>query len=248
MAKKPAKSERQAVIDQIRKGKKGDDRKRGFMIVGVSVLVAALILAFPVYSVVKDKLDQRQFNDTDLSDIGAAASVCGEIVTEPATGNQEHVALGTPLDYAEAPPATGRHYDAPDSIERKFYAAGDRPDLGTLVHNLEHGYTILWYDDTVADDDEQLSMIRGIASKFSGSTNLRNKFKAVPWTEDDENGAEFPEGQHIAFTHWSAGGSGETDTSKQAGVRQYCSEPSGAALKEFMAEYPYTDSPEPGAM
>jgi hypothetical protein len=32
------------------------------------------------------------------------------------------------------------------------------------------------------------------------------------------------------------------------GVFQYCSKPSGAALKTFMLDYPYTDSPEPDAM
>ena len=58
----------------------------------------------------------------------------------------------------------------------------------------------------------------------------------------------WPEGTHIAFTHWSAGGNGETDTTKQEGVFQYCSAPSGAALDAFMLKYPYTDSPEPGAL
>ncbi|WP_372728116.1 DUF3105 domain-containing protein [Nocardioides sp.] len=248
MAKKPAKTERQAVIDQIRKEQKGGERRRGMMIVGVCVLIAVLILAFPIYSVVKDKLDLRQYDKTDLAEIGAAASVCQEVETKPANGTQDHVPPGTPLNYPEAPPAFGQHYDMPDAMARKFYTAKDRPELGTLVHNLEHGYTILWYDETIADDAEQMKVIRGIASKFEGTSNFRFKFKAVPWTSEDSDSAEFPEGQHIAYTHWSAGGSGNTDPTKQVGVWQYCSEPSGEALDGFMREYPYTDSPEPGAM
>ena len=88
-------------------------------------------------------------------------------------------------------------------MARKFYTAQDRPALGTLVHNEEHGYTILWYDDSVAGDSTQMAQIRAIADKFAGTSDLRDKFKAVPWTEKD--GKPFPSGQHIAFTHWSVG-------------------------------------------
>ena len=35
MAKKPAKTDRQAVIDEIRKKQKSADQRRGFVIVGV---------------------------------------------------------------------------------------------------------------------------------------------------------------------------------------------------------------------
>ena len=248
MAKKPAKTERQAVIDQIRKGQKSGDRRRGFLIVGVCVTLAIAILAFPIYSVVKDKLDLRAYKGTDLAEIGAPASDCGDEVTKPANGTQQHVEPGTPLGYTDAPPAFGQHYAVSDNMERKFYAAEDRPELGTLVHNLEHGYTILWYDETIADDAEQMKIVRGIAQKFEGTSNFRNKFKAVPWTSEDVDGTEFPDDQHVALTHWSAGGSGVTDATKQVGVWQYCSAPSGAALEAFMLKYPYTDSPEPGAM
>ena len=65
----------------------------------------------------------------------------------------------------------------------------------------------------------------------------------MPWTSDD--GEAFPGGQHVAMTHWSIGGAGETDQEKQAGVFQYCSAPSGAALEDFMEKYPYLDTPEP---
>jgi hypothetical protein len=68
----------------------------------------------------------------------------------------------------------------------------------------------------------------------------------VPWTSED--GKAFPKGQHVALTHWSVGGAGETDPSKQVGVWQYCSDVSGAALETFMEDYPYMDSPEPNAV
>lgn len=247
---KPNKSERQKVIDDIRKKQKGADKRRGFAIVGVSIVLAVGIVGAAAYRPIKDRIDARAFSDTSLAEIGAAASVCGEIETKDATGNNDHQPTGTQLTYEESPPATGPHWNefnlAPDPIGRRFYDAADRPEVEALVHNLEHGYTILWYDETIANDADQLSEVKAIASKLDDNdTNFRLKFKAVPWTSED--GEAFPEGQHVALTHWSAGGADAPEGAAQQGITQYCSQPSGAALDEFMLEYPYTDSPEPQA-
>jgi hypothetical protein len=241
---KPAKTDRQAVIEQMRKKQKSAEKCRGYAIVGVCVVIALLIVGAAAYQPVKDWWDLRKFNGLDLAEIGAPASACQTPTTKPADGNQDHVAPGTPIPYTDAPPAFGTHYSEPDPMQRKLYTADDRPALGTLVHNLEHGYTILWYDETAADDNGMMTDIRAIAKKLAGTSNMRTKFKAVPWLSTDENGNAFPKGEHIAFTHWSAGG----DSKKQVGVWQYCSAPSGDALKRFMIQYPYLDSPEPNAM
>ncbi len=252
MAKKPAKTDRQAVIEKMRKQQKGSEKRRGLMIVGVCAVVALLIVGAAAFKPIKDWYDGRAFSKLDLASIGAPASTCQKVTTVKADGNQDHVATGTPVDYQQAPPAFGAHWNeagvAPAPMDRKLYTASDRPPLESLVHNLEHGYTILWYDDTIANDDAAMSTLRGIADKFTGTSNFRFKFKAAPWTSSDEGGKKFPAGEHVAFTHWSAGGAGTTDTSKQVGVFQYCSDVSGAALKKFMDDYPYFDSPEPNAM
>ncbi len=257
MAKKSSKSDRQAVIDEIRKKQKGAEKRRGYAIVGVCSLVALLIVVAAAYRPVKNWWDLRKFNDLDLASIGAPASACDKITTKPATGSSEHVPTNSQVIYESAPPAFGAHWNeqnvAPAPFNIKMYKESDRPELESLVHNLEHGYTILWYDESIADDADELNVIDGIADKFrSDSNNLRLKFIAAPWTSADEkeegDKGKFPDGMHIAFSHWSAGGSGESDTSKQVGVFQYCSQPSGEALKDFMLEYPYTDSPEPNAL
>ena len=92
-----------------------------------------------------------------------------------------------------------------------------------------------------------MNELRAIADKFAGTSNLRFKFKAVPWLGSD--GKSFPEGQHIAFTHWSIGGADQDPSGDgQVGVWQYCTDVSGDALNAFMLKYPYMDSPEPTAM
>lgn len=242
---KSQKADRKAKIEALTKKQRSGERRQGLAIVVVCVAVALLIVGAAAYRPVVNWWELRQFEDAELASLGAPADACTDIETEKADGNQEHVPEGTPVTYEQSPPAFGPHYDSPDSMDRKLYTAEDRPDLRTLVHNLEHGYTIVWYDETVAADDEAMTELRAAASKFPGTDNYRYKFKAVPWTEED--GEPFPGGAHVALTHWSAGGEGSTEVSEQVGARQYCSEFSGEALSSFMEEYPYFDSPEPNA-
>jgi hypothetical protein len=243
---KPAKTDRQQVIDKIRTKQKSAEKRRGFMIVGVCGVIALLIVGAAAFKPISEWWDLRQFNNKDLSDVGAAASVCQDVTTKKATGNQEHRPTGEQVTYDTAPPAFGPHWNepgtAPAPMERKLYT-DDRPELESLVHNLEHGYTILWYDDTVAGDDDQMLELRAIADQLAGTSNFRTKFIAAPWTkaDSDEVGKTFPDGQHVAFTHWSSGDDG------QVGDFQYCSAVSGEALNDFMVKYPYLDSPEPDA-
>ena len=249
MAKaKSQKNERQAKIDAIRGQQQSAERRRGLMIVGVCVVLALLIIAFPVYSILKDRQELSAFDDLDLEAIGAPASSCDDVTTEPATEKGEHRPTSEQITYDAAPPAFGNHWSeagsAPAVFERKFYAVEDRPELESLVHNLEHGYTILWYDETIAADEAALTELRGLASKFADSDNFRSKFIAAPWTSAD--GEAFPDGMNVAFSHWSVGGDGDP-SGEQTGVWQYCSKTSGEALNDFMTDYPYLDSPEPGA-
>ena len=245
---KSARTERQRVVEQMRAQQKAAERRRGGIIVAACVLVALGIIVAAAWGPVVDHFRTAKYSGRSLAAIGSPAGSCQKVVTKPATGNQQHLADGSPVTYSEAPPAYGEHYVTPDPMARKFYTAQDRPALGTLVHNEEHGYTILWYDDTVAGNATQLSQIRAIAGKFSGTTDLRDKFKAVPWTSDD--GKSFPAGQHVAFTHWSVGGveNAAAGNAEQVGVWQYCSSVSGAALQSFMSTYPFSDSPEPNGM
>jgi len=251
VAKKSSKSDRQAVIDEIRKKQKGAEKRRGYAIVGVCATIAVLIVAAAAYRPIMNWWDLRKYEDLKLSAIGSAASKCGEVTTKPAEGSSDHVPQPQQVTYTTAPPAFGQHWNeagvAPAPFNEKFYTEKDRPELEALVHNLEHGYTILWYDQDAADDSETMNKVEAIADKFrADSDNLRFKFIAAPWTsEDEKESGKFPDGQHIAFSHWSMG---EGDGAEQVGVFQYCSEPSGAALEKFMLDYPYTDSPEPDVL
>jgi Protein of unknown function (DUF3105) len=112
----------------------------------------------------------------------------------------------------------------------------------TLVHNLEHGYTVVWYRPDAPS--KQIQNLERIAKTFgSDSYNPADKFLAAPWSEAD--GAGFPVGKSVVITRWAADPNDPGDPTKQRGVRQACTEVSGAAIKEFMAKYPVANSPEP---
>jgi hypothetical protein len=234
--------DRRAVLEQLRRDQQRGERRRTIVVISVCVVVALVIIGLAAYPLLK----QSQRNSRPLAEIGASqnAAGCQPVVKKKATGNQEHKPEGTPITYADAPPAFGPHYPVTAPFERKFYTAKDRPQIEYLVHNLEHGYTLLWYDDTVAQDEKQLDEVKSIAAKFEG-TKLTDKFIALPWTSKD--GKAFPSGTHVALTHWSTGGD-PSDVTKQQGIWQYCAQPSGAVVAKFTEDYPYSDSPEPQAL
>jgi len=245
---KTEKTERQKLIDNTLRKQRSAEKRRGNLIVGVAVFIALLMIGYASYPSIRDAFKDNQYSGTPIAEIGQSASVCQKVETKEASDVSNHVAEGQKVPYDTAPPAFGPHWNvagvAPAPFDRKFYDEGDRPALEALVHNLEHGYTILWYDKTIADDADKLSQVRAIAKGFdsdSDNANFRLKFIAAPWLDSDENGTAFPDGQHVAFTHWS--GTAEAST----GVWQYCSDVSGEALQTYMDDYPYTDAPEAAA-
>ena len=242
MAKSSKDTDRRAVVEALRRDQQRGERRRTYAVIAACAVVALVIIAAGAYPLLK----QNRITSGALAQVGTAADKagCQDIITKPAAGNQDHKPIGTQIFYPDAPPAFGAHYPQPASFDRKFYTAADRPQLEYLVHNLEHGYTLLWYDDTVAKNADELAVVKAIASKFEGR-KLSDKFIAVPWTSKD--GKPFPNGAHIALTHWSVG-KDPADPKKQKGVWQYCAQPSGAVVSAFVKDYPFSDSPEPQAM
>ena len=56
--------------------------------------------------------------------------------------------------------------------------------MPVLVHNLEHGYNILWYDQTVGDDRDALAWLGEVADPYATLGRGRHPasaFVAAPW-------------------------------------------------------------------
>jgi hypothetical protein len=243
VAKTRKDADRRAVVEQLRREQQRKERRRNLLVLGAALAIGAVIIGVAVVQVVRANKD----SDRNLAQIGSSTSGagCQKVVTKTAEGNSDHRPEGEKILYPDAPPAFGPHwgnYLQPAEI-RKLYTTDDRPPLERLVHSLEHGHTILWYDKTVADDDTEMADLRSISKKFTG-TDQSDKFIAAPWTSDD--GQPFPDKAHVALTHWSMGGT-NGNPEGQLGVWQYCSSVSGAAVEDFMTDYPASDAPEPAA-
>lgn len=223
-------------VEQLRREQKAQERRRTIIIIVACAAVAAVIIGVGAFPIVNGWINDP--SRKPMTDFGVAASAasCQEAPKDPATGVSDHKPDGEKVKYTTAPPSAGPHWAVPAAFERKFYEKADRPQLETLVHNLEHGYTIVWYDDTIAKDKDQLNALKDIAKRFETSTPSGDKkFIAAAW--DDADG-KFPEGKHVAFSRWAT----------QAGHREYCASVSGEAIEAFMKKYPWTDSPEPNAL
>lgn len=220
--------------------RKKEQRRRSLGLLALCLVLALALLAYPLYLFVDDYRASR----ATISEIGASAATagCDPVTTNPASGNQEHVPQGTPVTYGQTPPDSGAHYDSPAPFTKRFYTMEDRPEVQTLVHNLEHGYLVAWYRDT-APENEIKALDRVSKTFTSDAYNPEQKFIAAPWSEADGTG--FPAGKNVVLSHWYADPADPTDTTKQQGIQQACTAVSGAAIADFMTKYPYSDSPEP---
>ncbi len=137
------------------------DKRRTILIVAGSIIVGLGIIAVPAVKLIQDS----KTKDTSISELGAAASAasCDAVIDDKASGTQDHKPDGTVIQYPVSPPSSGPHYQVWAQFGKTFYGEGDRPPVPNLVHNLEHGYTILWYNEATMKNQEQVDLIEKIA-------------------------------------------------------------------------------------
>jgi hypothetical protein len=238
VAKKRERDNRRAVAEQLRKEQARKERQRSLLILGACVVVVLGLLAAALVPYISHIRAEKKAAGTPLGNLGVSATAadCSAVQKKKATGNNNHITVGQKIPYADAPPASGPHWGnfLQGSEIRPFYTPDDRPPLERMVHSLEHGHTILWYDDTVKKGTKSYTAVKAMSEKLGTASY----FMAAPWTASD--GKSFPSGEHIALTHW-------TGPDNQQGVTQYCGSASGAVVKKFTTDYPAQDSPEPGA-
>jgi hypothetical protein len=232
--KQNAAKDRRDTIEALRREQKRKERRKTLVFVGIAGALGLGLVAAAAVPAVLDRANDPARQELAAFGVSTASASCDPVQDVKVHGQSEHVDVGTDIDYDSAPPVSGKHYAQPAPFSRKFYTPADRPPVEQLVHNLEHGYAIVWYDSALKGDDvkalEDLSQ-RGPKEKETGG-----KFIVAPWSESD--GGAFPQGKHIALTRWGA----------QAGWKQYCGQLSGEAVRDFVKAHPYTDSPEPNAL
>jgi hypothetical protein len=237
---KTQEKDRRARVEEMRREQQARERRKSLMFVVVAVVVGLGLVAAAAVPAWMQKRNDPANKALSTLGVAAASASCDAPTTDKTTGSSVHVGPGTNqpnvtrVKYAQVPPSSGEHFVEPVFSPRAFYTAKNRPQLEQLVHNLEHGYSVLWYDATVKG--EELKALQDIAkrARTEDAVGPRGKFIVSAW--DDSYGA-FPAGKHVALSHWGA----------KQGHRQLCGKVSGAAVGDFIAKFPASDAPEPNA-
>ena len=236
--------DRRAKLADLQKAQKARERRTVVLIVSACAALVLVLGAVITYGVI-DGRSKTPANSILSLGVSKVAASCDPVTTDKATGNSDHVGPGTSspqatkVTYATVPPSSGSHFAQPDISGRGYYTAADSPAVETLVHNLEHGYTVLWYAPALASNAAQLQQVAELGAKLDASSG---KFIVAPW---DESRGAFPAGKSYALVHWSAKVDGAGAVGTQAGHRQLCGGLSGEVVSSFVTSYPRTDAPEP---
>jgi len=244
LPKKQVSQDRKARIAELQAKEKARENRVRIQIIAAATALLLVLGAVIAYAVVDAG---RQRPDVAITAIGvpASAASCDPATTDKAGGNGNHVQpSATPkVKYDTVPPSYGPHFDQPAvSKSRSFYTAADRPPMEVLVHNLEHGYTVLWYDQSAGEAKKAaLEEIAKVTNKIDAAAD---KFIVSAW---DPSYGELPAGKKFALSHWSATlAADKASVASQEGHRQLCGDLSGEVVKEFVQKFPRTSAPEPG--
>ncbi len=226
MAKKNAANDRRRRIEEMKRRQRAAERRKNFLVVGVSVLVGLALVGGTV-------LAQRNGGGgpkTSVTALGANSGEagCGQVADQPPVGGGEHMAANERrVDYTQTPPTSGRHHPQPLDGSTTFYEPDQVPQATEkAVHNLEHGYVVAWYDKDLPQPEQDV--LRQVAEAVEPATpGGTAKFMAVPWDR-----GVFPDGRHLVLTAW--------------GHAQPCTRVSGAVIQQFIDSYraPKGDAPE----
>lgn len=126
-----------------------DDRSR--LVVYGAIAVVVLLLAAGIYVTTLSDGDESTSIETRSLPENGDQSLLEDVERFPSQG-RSHVSPGTGIDYATSPPTSGPHYG--DWTDAGYYE--ETPAAGYLVHSLEHGAVVIYYDpDALTPEAEE---------------------------------------------------------------------------------------------
>lgn len=152
----------------------GDDTDlpTGPIAIALIVFVSAAVVAFVVFSNPGGGNAGRATPiDTGATPEGIEAEPLPESGDETALADaqtfpdegRDHVSQGTEIDYDTSPPTSGDHYPSP--ADAGYYEG--TPPLGNLVHSLEHGNVVIYYDPAEITPEARQSLQEFVAAHES---------------------------------------------------------------------------------
>ncbi|PSP86011.1 hypothetical protein BRC96_00275 [Halobacteriales archaeon QS_6_64_34] len=152
-------------IDQRRVDSRGSTGDEGISLlalaVGIGVAIAVGATLYLTFFTGSDSVSPDGLEAAELNESGDNATL-SSVEQFPDEGAQ-HVSSDRNIDYAQSPPLSGPHYETP--TEGGFYE--EPQPAGNIVHALEHGAVVIYYDESAIDESARTSL-REFAATHNG--------------------------------------------------------------------------------
>lgn len=165
--------DRRRVADHTGDG--GGELPTGPIAIVLIVFVSAAVVAFVIFGGPSDGGNESLPSPVALDDVSPSGleaeplpengdeAALADVEQFPSEGAQ-HVSSGTDVDYDTSPPTSGDHYSSP--AEPGFYE--ETPPLGNLVHSLEHGHVVIYYDPGAITPEARQSLQEFVVANNDG--------------------------------------------------------------------------------
>lgn len=149
----------------------------GVLLVGVVIIVLVLVMGGTPDP--NDGASQPNDGQTHVTD--------GATCRAPAAPAE----CGTD-SYSSTPATSGPHWNTPAA----WGAYSTPQNESQVIHNLEHGGVVIWYDPDALDDAQVAELTSYVEGQVSSGISGRYKFILTPWGGAEELGAA------VAVTAW----------------------------------------------
>jgi len=198
-----ANKDRRARLEELRRQQKAAERRKNFLFVGSAIAVALILIGaavIPAYLHDQANKKKQKVGYQAAPSKAEKAAGCDGVHNDPISPAAVHVT--TPIDYSKEkygdtrggtppiPPSNGRHNPVSLGDTNRFYPLSQNPRPERAVHNLEHGYIVVWYDSKLPAD--QAAHLQELAA----GGNL-SRLLVVGWPQGD-----LPAGKHVVLTSW----------------------------------------------
>ena len=205
------KQRRRLAEERKKEAQRKEARKRTLVTTLIAVVVAAAVVAL----VISDRNAQRAAREN----VGVAEEEagCGP-VEEHEEQSRDHIEVGAPHEpYSTNPPTSGPHYNAQGlgPVLTGFYEDATEAPTEGVVHNLEHGQIVIWYNP-----DAPANVLEDIEFLYDQE---RTATVATPWPDIED-------GKNLVLTAWT--------------VSQACEEVSQEVVDSFRRAYQGIAGPE----
>ena len=230
-----ANRDRRQRIEEMRKQQRAAERRKNFMFVGSAIVVALVLIAaavIPAYIHDRNQKAKSKPGFQAKPTSAEKAAGCLGVHNDPLSPAGKHTEDA--IDYNKEkygdtrdgtppiPPSGGRHNPVSLGDANRFYPLSEKTRPERAVHNLEHGYIVVWYDAKLPASEVTKLETMATSPRLS-------RLLVVGWTQGD-----LPANKHVVLTSW-----GRTDR---------CGKVSDAVVNSFYDDHLNAKlAPEAGA-